>query len=184
MALAKGLGGGVPVGACLARGRAAGNFGDLYDNRDGDHSSLWRAAYPQLGFVEYDDAAQAAALHYGLNTRILFDAPTFGNSSTAIGQGLFWRSQARAALTTPGAARGVYNIGTGRGLTLNRLIAAIRAQVTRPVSVVHDPPRVGDVRVSLADVSAARAALGWAPQADFDAALAQVIAWFATGEGA
>lgn len=85
----------------VARGRAAGNFGDLYDNRDGDHSTLWRAAYPQLGFVEYDDAARAAGLHYGLNTRILFDAPTFGNSSTAIGQGPFWRSQARAALTSP-----------------------------------------------------------------------------------
>jgi len=92
----------------VARGRAAGNFGDLYDNRDGDHSSLWRAAYPQLGFVEYDDAAQAAALHYGLNTRILFDAPTFGNSSTAIGQGLFWRSQARAALTTPGGVAALW----------------------------------------------------------------------------
>lgn len=89
-----------------------------------------------------------------------------------------------AALTTPGAAGGVYNIGTGRGLTLNRLIEAIRAQLSRPVSVIYDPPRPGDVRVSLADVGAARGALGWAPRADFDQALAQVIAWFAAGEGA
>jgi len=81
------------------RGRAAGNRGDLYDNRDRGHSTLKPGAHPQLAHVAYAPAARAADLDYGLNDRLLFDAPTLGNSSTAITAGALWRSLPRAALT-------------------------------------------------------------------------------------
>ncbi|MEL6479420.1 MAG: hypothetical protein AAFR17_18990 [Pseudomonadota bacterium] len=87
----------------VARGFAAGNAGDLYDNRDDGHSILRRGKRTQLSHVAYGPEARAAGLHYGLNTRILFDAPTFGNSSTAL-SGPNWRSQPRFALTSPGGA--------------------------------------------------------------------------------
>ena len=45
-----------------ARGRAAGNHGDLYDNRDRGHSSLKREAFPQLAFVDYAAAAAATGV--------------------------------------------------------------------------------------------------------------------------
>jgi hypothetical protein len=86
------------------RGRAAGNHGDLYDNRDRGHSALPRAAFPQLAHVVYAPAARAADVDYGLNDRLLFDRPTFGNSSTAITAGPQWRSLPRAALTSPDGA--------------------------------------------------------------------------------
>jgi len=82
------------------KGLAAGNHGDLYDNRDKDHSNLSRRRFPQLTFVEYSELAQKAGVHYGLNTSMFFNAITFGNSSTAA-NGPFWRSQARLALTQP-----------------------------------------------------------------------------------
>lgn len=89
----------------VARGRAAGNVGDLYDNRDGGHSTLSHLRATQISHVVYPPEAQAAGLHYGQNTQILFDAPTIGNSSTAT-SGALWRSQGRLALTSPeGAAR-------------------------------------------------------------------------------
>jgi hypothetical protein len=80
-------------------GRAAGNRGDLYDNRDRGHSRLPRDNHPQLAHITYDAAAQAEELDYGLGDRMIFDAPTIGNSSTALTAGPFWRSQPRLALT-------------------------------------------------------------------------------------
>ena len=55
-------------------GRAAGNLGDLYDNRDRGHSALDPAAHPQLTRVTYSAAARAADLDYGLNDRLLLRA--------------------------------------------------------------------------------------------------------------
>jgi len=86
------------------RGRAAGNLGDLYDNRDRGHSTLAPQAFPQLAHVAYDAAARAADLDYGLADRLLFPAPTLGNSSTAITAGALWRSLPRAAMTAPDGA--------------------------------------------------------------------------------
>lgn len=85
----------------VARGWAAGNGDDLYDNRDDGHSPLVRDGSTQVSRVIYGPEAKAAGLHYGLNESILFDHVTFGNSSTAV-QGPFWRSLPRQALTTPG----------------------------------------------------------------------------------
>lgn len=81
------------------RGRAAGNWGDLYDNRDRGHSRLDLARYPQLSAVAYAPAARAADADYGLQDRFLFGRPTFGNSSTAVTGGALWRSLPRLAMT-------------------------------------------------------------------------------------
>ena len=83
------------------RGRAAGNAGDLYDNRDRGHSRLPPQNHPQLSATVYDAAAREADVDYGLADRIRFDRPTIGNSSTAVTAGPFWRSLARDALTRP-----------------------------------------------------------------------------------
>src|SRR6056297_2347389 len=80
-------------------GRAAGNHGDLYENRDRAHSLLPPEAHPQLTHVGYDAEMRAAGLDYGLAGPVLFDAPLIGNSSTAVKAGPFWRSLPRMALT-------------------------------------------------------------------------------------
>lgn len=87
-----------------ARGRAAGNHGDLYDNRDRGHSRFDSRLAPQVTATAYEPDAVAASLDYGLNHSLLFDVITFGNSSTAITSGRYWRSQPRLALTDPGSA--------------------------------------------------------------------------------
>lgn len=84
-----------------AAGQAAGNHGDLYDNRDRGHSALRAEAHPQLSHVIYDRAAQEAGTDYGLAGPFLFGRPTFGNSSTAITGGPTWRSLPRHAYTYP-----------------------------------------------------------------------------------
>ncbi|MEM8841909.1 MAG: hypothetical protein AAGD47_09055 [Pseudomonadota bacterium] len=85
----------------VQRGKAAGLVGDLYDNRDRGHVSLKRKRFPQLSRVVYGDAAREAGVEYGYNAAFLFDAITFGNSSTALRERRLWRSQPRQALTQP-----------------------------------------------------------------------------------
>ena len=89
----------------FVQGLAAGNHGDLYDNRDDNHSDLRFEKLPQLTRVRYSDAAKQSGFHFGLNRGIFFNAITIGNSSTAIG-GI--QSHARFALGNPVLARLLY----------------------------------------------------------------------------
>jgi UDP-glucose 4-epimerase len=79
-----------------------------------------------------------------------------------------------------GDARGVsgaFNIGSGTRITINRLVDLLREASGLSPVVRHGPPRAGDVRDSLADISAARAAFGFAPSPDMRAGLAAYWAW-------
>ena len=75
---------------------AAGNYGDLYDNCDRDHSNLNYAQFPQIYRIEYRPEL-GEDIPKGLQNRILHGGVVIGNSSTALGGGLFWRSNPRLA---------------------------------------------------------------------------------------
>ncbi len=79
-------------------GKAAGNSGDLYENRDREHSLLPPDAHPQLTRILFDNEIRAAGFDYGLAGPLIFDRPVIGNSSTAVKQGPLWRSLPRLAL--------------------------------------------------------------------------------------
>ena len=65
-----------------AKGTAAGNAGDYYDNRDGGHSRLDLMPYPQLQKIEYTETQIKNREHWARQSRILPQV-VFGNSSTA-----------------------------------------------------------------------------------------------------
>ncbi len=98
----------VKLNTLFRRGMAAGNSGDLYDNRDRKHSTLSQKEFPQLAFTQYSADARKQNIDYGLNSYIAFNAPTIGNSSTAVNSGPFWRSHPRLALTSPGGPAKLY----------------------------------------------------------------------------
>jgi UDP-glucose 4-epimerase len=81
------------------------------------------------------------------------------------------------AAQVPGVGGRLFNVGCGRSYTLNDLCRGIAEAVGRPLQVVQAPEREGDVRYSMADISAARAALGYAPKTLFQEGLAQTVAW-------
>ncbi|MGV6849938.1 MAG: hypothetical protein ACWA5A_16320 [Marinibacterium sp.] len=85
-------------------GRAAGNAGDLYDNRDRGHARLDPLSFPQLTHIRYGPVFRAEGLDYGLPLTLLYDHPVIGNSSTALTRGALWRSQSRLAMTGEGGA--------------------------------------------------------------------------------
>ena len=62
-----------------------------------------------------------------------------------------------------GAPTAVYNLGNGKGHSVNEVIEAARRVTGHPIPVRDDPPRAGDPPVLVADATRARAELGWAP---------------------
>jgi UDP-glucose 4-epimerase len=84
-----------------------------------------------------------------------------------------------AAAFTPGVS-GVFNIGSGGRITVNDLARVMQEVSGIEVGVEHGPPRPGDVRDSLADISAARAALGFAPAVPIEGrGLQEYMEWVA-----
>jgi len=72
---------------------------------------------------------------------------------------------------------GVFNIGSGERITINRLVALLQSASGIEPVVHHGPPRPGDVRDSLADVHAARAAIGYIPAIGIEDGLAEYMKW-------
>ncbi len=77
---------GGPVGELLKQwykeGTAAGNVGDYYDNRDGDHSPLNLGLFPQLLAVKYSADDIKLRKHWAAQS-VIHRAVVFGNSSTS-----------------------------------------------------------------------------------------------------
>ena len=76
------------IRAWQAEGTAAGNAGDLYDNRDEGHSRLRLAAFPEMTPIVYSEAAIRANVHSGHTLFTFMGTPVLGNSSIAIREGV------------------------------------------------------------------------------------------------
>jgi UDP-glucose 4-epimerase len=82
------------------------------------------------------------------------------------------------AADAPNVSGRVFNVANGRSTTLLELIAMLNQYLGTRVEPVFQPPRTGDVRESLADISEARRALGYEPQVDFEEGLRRTIAYY------
>jgi UDP-glucose 4-epimerase len=80
------------------------------------------------------------------------------------------------AATTPGVAGRAYNVGCGDKTTLLQLLDTIERIVGSKVERTHAPPRAGDIRESIADISRIRAELGYAPAVSVEEGLRRLIA--------
>jgi nucleoside-diphosphate-sugar epimerase len=76
----------------------------------------------------------------------------------------------------------VINIGCGESLTLNRLIRFLEEILRVQAVVDYEPPRRGDVRHSLADISLARDVLGYQPKVTVLEGLRQTVEFFVSNQ--
>jgi UDP-glucose 4-epimerase len=60
-------------------------------------------------------------------------------------------------------AAGVFNVGTGRAVSIRELAAIVMRLAGLGGEPLYGPPRPGDIKHSVADVSKAKS-LGWQPQ--------------------
>jgi UDP-glucose 4-epimerase len=69
-------------------------------------------------------------------------------------------------------------VGCGSRTSLLEIITMIEKLLGKTLRRQHSPGRVGDVPHTLADVSAAKRDLGYAPLVDFDEGLRRTVAFF------
>ena len=72
---------------------------------------------------------------------------------------------------------GAYNVASATRVTINELARMIASAAGVELRVTYAPPRSFDVRHSIADISAANAALGFQPTVDLQQGLDAYVAW-------
>jgi len=82
------------------------------------------------------------------------------------------------AATAPGASGEVINVATGRQISISELAKALGEIIGVTAAPVHIDPRAGDVRDSLADVSKAKAILGYEPTVGLEEGLRRTVEWY------
>jgi len=80
--------------------------------------------------------------------------------------------------TATSVAGRVFNIACGQRHTLNETFRLLATLLRFKHPPIYGPEREGDVRDSLADISAAREALGYIPQVGFEEGLRRTVAWY------
>ena len=84
------------------------------------------------------------------------------------------------ALANPAASGGIFNLGSGRSLSINDLARSVIAAFGHPpggYEVIRAPARPGEQRTVCADVRQARSVLGWEPRTSYETGLAETVRW-------
>lgn len=88
------------------------------------------------------------------------------------------------ALVKAGEASGVsgnvFNVGTGRSVTILNLVSALGQLFETHVTPKHIPARAGDVRFSRARIEKIQKALGYEPDVSLEEGLKRTLDWYAT----
>ena len=83
------------------------------------------------------------------------------------------------AATAPQTHGEAANISTADAVTVNTVVNAIRRLLGKEsVQPTYQPPRPGDIKHSLADVSLARKLIGYEPTVSFEQGIARAIDWY------
>jgi UDP-glucuronate 4-epimerase len=72
----------------------------------------------------------------------------------------------------------IYNLGESQPISLSDLIAAIESALGKKASIQRLPPQPGDVERTFADISRARAEIGYEPRTALAEGLARFVEWF------
>jgi UDP-N-acetylglucosamine/UDP-N-acetylgalactosamine 4-epimerase len=75
----------------------------------------------------------------------------------------------------------VFNIAAGKSISINQVYAILREKLSSSQAAVYRDSRKGEIRDSLADISKAKAAFGYAPEISAEEGLKLTLDWFQTG---
>jgi UDP-glucose 4-epimerase len=84
------------------------------------------------------------------------------------------------AADAPGVSGRVFNAANGRSVTLLEMLDALNQLLGTSIQPIFAPVRPGDIRESMADITAARHSLGYEPQVDFLEGLRRSIGYYRT----
>ncbi len=84
---------------------------------------------------------------------------------------------ARAHLLALERPPGTYNLGSGKGTSVREVIETAERVIGKKIAVRQEPPRPGDPKVLVADISRARRELGWEPRRTLEEIIAGTYEW-------
>jgi UDP-glucose 4-epimerase len=79
-------------------------------------------------------------------------------------------------VASTGSTAGTFNLGSGRPTSLNDLAGLLVGRINPASQVEYAPAHEGEVRFSLADITAARRAFGYEPQRSLESHLDEIVA--------
>jgi UDP-glucose 4-epimerase len=82
------------------------------------------------------------------------------------------------ACEAPNVAGKVFNVGCGDRISLNQVLQTLQKIAGKTLETKYEPPRDGDIRDSQADISQARAFLGYDPKVAFEEGLKLTYDWY------
>jgi nucleoside-diphosphate-sugar epimerase len=82
------------------------------------------------------------------------------------------------ACCTQGIGGGVFNIATGKRISINQLFRELLNLLGKEMSPVYASPRQGDIIHSLADITMAKAKMGYSPRFDIGTGLKKSLQWY------
>lgn len=157
---------------------------------EGEHLlEAWREtrglASAALRFFNVYGPRQAADSDYAAAVPIFMERGLRGETLTVYGDGqqtrdfVFVADVADAIYrAATGDAVGVFNVGTGREISVLELANTIAKLTGGPAEHRFEPTRAGDVRSSTADVGRVTEELGWRPACSLEEGLGATIDWY------
>jgi nucleoside-diphosphate-sugar epimerase len=82
------------------------------------------------------------------------------------------------ACEAPNVSGKVFNVGCAVRTSLNEVLRVLRTITGKTLEAKYEPPRDGDIRDSLADISQAKEFLGYDPQVSFEDGLSRTFEWY------
>jgi UDP-glucose 4-epimerase len=149
----------------------------LYHTLYGLRYCVLRLANP-FGERQRSDASQGAVAVF-LDQALRGEEITVWGDGCAVRDYVYVGDVARAfcLAATLESATGVLNVGSGRGHSVNDLLAAIETLLARPVPRRYSHGRAFDVPVNVLDIRLADKVLGWQPRLTFEDALDRTLQW-------
>ncbi|MHB1460740.1 MAG: NAD-dependent epimerase/dehydratase family protein [Armatimonadota bacterium] len=86
--------------------------------------------------------------------------------------------KANLLASSPDSKPGIYNIGSGRCISLNELISVLKQLLATDLPVSYEPERLGDVKFSSADIKAAEAGIGYYPTISLEEGLRLALDYY------
>ncbi|NIM92800.1 MAG: NAD-dependent epimerase/dehydratase family protein [Anaerolineales bacterium] len=91
-------------------------------------------------------------------------------------------AQANLLALTSGDGSGIYNLGSGRGTSINEIFATLQAITGFEKDPMHAPPKVGETRRIYLTAEKAQRELGWSPTTSLEIGLEKTVDYFRTSE--
>jgi UDP-glucose 4-epimerase len=88
------------------------------------------------------------------------------------------------ACTATDVAGEIFNIACGAATTLLEVVEVIAEMTGNRIPPRHEPPRTGDIRHSLADITKAQARLGYTGHIGFREGIERTVDWYKKGQKA